>query len=73
MKRKELAISKVVFLFVNQPSRRKIKCRLNNGTIVYIERCYESWQQFGGTTEELRLTMPVAEKYNGWLHGERNI
>ena len=70
---KDLAISKVEFLFVNQPKRRKIKVRLNNGTIIYIESCYESWQQYGGTQTELYLTMPIAERYNDWLHGEGRL
>jgi hypothetical protein len=48
---------------------RKIKVTLNNGTVVKIESCYESWQQYGGNREELFLTMPIAEKYNNWLHG----
>jgi len=62
-------IKKVEFLFQNQPNRRKIKVTLTNGNVVFIERCYESWEQYGGTTEELWETMPIAEKYNDWLHG----
>lgn len=67
---REPKISKVEFLYVNQPSRRKIKVTLNNKTRIYIESCYESWQQYGGTKDELYLTMPIAEKYNWWLHGK---
>ena len=63
-------IKNIEFLYRNQPSRRKIKVTLKNGTRIYIEACYESWQQYGGTTEELWLTVPIAEKYNAWLHGE---
>lgn len=63
-------IRKIELLYVNQPNRRKVKVTLTNGTRIYIESCYESWQQCGGTTEELYLTMPIAEKYNEWLHGE---
>lgn len=63
-------VRKIELLYVNQPNRRKVKVTLTNGTRIYIESCYESWQQYGGTTEELYLTMPIAEKYNGWLHGE---
>ena len=62
-------IRKVEFLYVNQPSRRKIKVTLTNGTKIYIESCYESYQQYGGTTDELWLTISIAEKYNDWLHG----
>ena len=64
-------IRKIELLYVNQPNRRKVKVTLTNGTRIYIESCYESWQQYGGTTEELYLTMPIAEKYNEWLHGEK--
>ena len=67
--RKEIKIRRVELLYVNQPKRRKVKVTLTNGTRVYIESCYESWQQYGGTTEELYVTMPIAEKYNNWLHG----
>ena len=63
-------IRKIELLYVNQPNRRKVKVTLTNGTRIYIESCYESWQQYGGTTEELYLTMPIAEKYNEWLHGK---
>lgn len=63
-------VRKIELLYVNQPNRRKVKVTLTNGTRIYIESCHESWQQYGGTTEELYLTMPIAEKYNGWLHGE---
>ena len=70
---KEPKIRKIEFLYRNQPSRRKIKCTLTNGTRIYIESCYESWQQYGGTTNELFITMPIAEKYNDWLHGKGNV
>lgn len=66
---KKLSIRRIELLFVSQPKRRKIKCILTNGTKIYIESCYESWQQCGGTIDELYLTMPIAEKFNSWLHG----
>jgi len=65
-------IKKIEKLYENQPSRRKIKVTLTNGTRIYIEKCYESWEQYGGTAEELKLTVPVANKYNAWLHGGRS-
>lgn len=66
---RELKIRRVDFLYESQVRRRKIKVTLTNGTRIYIERCYESWQQYGGTREELWLTVPIAERNNGWLHG----
>ena len=66
----EKNVRKIEFLYANQPHRRKIKVTLTNGTKIYIESCYESWQQYGGTTEELFVSMPVAERYNYGLHGK---
>lgn len=63
-------VRRIDLLYANQPKRRKVKVTLTNGTKIYIESCYESWQQYGGTTDELWVTMPIAEKYNAWLHGE---
>ena len=62
-------VKKVEKLFENQIARRKLKITLSNKTIIYVVPCYESWQQYGGTIDELRLTVPIAEKYNRWLHG----
>ena len=66
----DLVIKKIEFLFEKQIKRRKIKVTLSNGTVIYIVACYESWQQYGGTIDELKITVPIAEKYNRWLHGE---
>jgi len=66
---KETSIRKVEFLYVNKPDKRKIKVTLSNGSRIYIEKLYESWEQYGGTMQELFLTQPIAEKYNVWLHG----
>lgn len=63
-------IKSVALLYKNQPARRKIKVMLTNGTRIYIERLYESWQQYGGTIDELRVTVPMAERFNKWLHGQ---
>ena len=68
MKTKELKVRKVELLYVNQPARRKVKVTLTNSTRIYIERSWESWQQYGGTLDECRVSMPYAEKYNEWLH-----
>lgn len=67
---KDLKIRKIELLYVSQPSRRKVKVSLSNGTKIYIVPCYESWYQYGGTIEELGLTVDIAERYNNWLHGE---
>lgn len=67
---KEIKISNIELQYINYPSRRRIKVRLSNGTNIYIVSSYESFEQYGGTVEELRITLPIAYKYNAWLHGE---
>lgn len=62
-------IKSITYLHENRKSARKLKIALSNGTIIYAESCYESWQQWGGTTSELQITMPVVENHNDWLHG----
>ena len=64
-----LKIKKIELVGENRPKNRKVKVTLTNGTKITIVPCHESWEQFGGTTEELRVTVPVADKYNAWLHG----
>lgn len=65
----EAKIKKIELLWQNVKSRRQVKVTLTNGHVIRIDRCHESWEQYGGTTEELWLTMPIAKKYNAWLHG----
>lgn len=62
-------IKSITYLRENQPSRRQLKFRLSNGATIYAESCYESWQQWGGTQDELYITMPTVEAHNEWLHG----
>jgi len=42
----------------------QIQFTLDTGTNITAEPCYESWQQWGGTREELWETVPLLEKYN---------
>jgi hypothetical protein len=62
-------IKKIELIGENRPNDRKVKVTLTNGTKITIVPCCESWEQFGGTAEELRVTVPVADRYNAWLHG----
>ena len=64
-----IQIKKIELVGENRPKNRKVKVTLTNGTKITIEPCYDSWHQYGGTEEELRLTVPVADKYTPWLHG----
>ncbi len=62
-------IRSVEYLHESKPSKRQLKITLSNGTVVRAEACYESWQQWDGTESELRITMPIVEDHNDWLHG----
>ena len=64
-----MKIKSINFIGENRPKNRKIKIKLDTGSLIIIESCFESWQQYGGTNEELFFTMPIAEKFNNWLHG----
>lgn len=66
---KTIKIKKVELVGASRKKNRKVKVTLTNGTKITIEPLYESWHQYGGTELELRLTVPVADKYNPWLHG----
>jgi hypothetical protein len=65
----ELYVKSIHYLRENKKSARKLKIILSNNTIIYAESCYESWMQYGGTQNELYITMPIIEKHNKWLHG----
>jgi hypothetical protein len=65
----DLQVIKVVFVNTDSIDDRECICTLNNGTEVHISSCYESWEQWGGTRNELYVTMPIAERINDWLHG----
>ncbi len=62
-------IKRISYIGENNKSRRKLKIKLSNNRIITAEKCHESWEQWGGNTEELFLTMPIVEQHNEWLHG----
>lgn len=61
----EIGIEKVELLIEN----REVKVTMKSGSEIHIVACYNSWQQYGGLLEEEQATVPIAEKYNDWLHG----
>jgi len=67
---REVKVSKIELRGVNRPAKRSVKVTLTNGTRITIVPCCESWEQYGGTRDELYITVPVAERFNAWLHGE---
>lgn len=67
---KELKIRRVELQRWSQPDKRVARVYLNNGSYAHIGRCYESWEIYDATLEEKRLLVDLAERLNGWLHGE---
>lgn len=66
-------IKNILFLNENDIEKREIKVMLTNDTVITIAPCWESYQQYGGTVDEMLVTLPIAQKYNNWLHGEEFI
>lgn len=62
-------IRAIRYLYEKRPRQRQLRMTLSNGTKITAEACHESWQQWGGIVEELRVTMPIVEAHNEWLHG----
>jgi len=50
--------------FYKREKKVRVKVGRNNGTIatVYIEPCYESYEQYGAEADVLWHTLPLAEK-----------
>ncbi len=69
----KLYIKEIRFLSENCPSKRQLKITLSNGTVVRARAWFESWEQWGGTVDELWITESTTNRYDEWLHGgERN-
>ena len=68
-----VSVKKIELLNVDKVEDREVKVTLSNGTQIYIVACHESWEPYGGCVEELKKTVDIAEKYNAWLHGERDM
>lgn len=69
----EYYISSIDFINVDDVENREVIVTLNNGTEVHICACYESWEQYNGTTPELATTVDIADCVNEWLHGIGDI
>ena len=65
----EYKITDIQIIDTDDIDNREVHVTLDNGTTITIVACYESWQQYGGTKDELCATVDVANHYNDWLHG----
>jgi hypothetical protein len=66
---KDYKITDIEFNDNGNVDDREVVVTLDNGTEIHIVSCYESWRQWGGTTDELWTTTDVADCVNEWLHG----
>lgn len=62
-------VLEVRFLKNDKRDEREIIAYLSNGAEIHIIPCHNSWEQYGGTIEDLQVTMSIARKHNAWLHG----
>ncbi len=64
-----LYIKYLQFIGQTRKHERMVKVWLSNGGVVKIAPCYEGWQQYNATIDEKKVAMPIAERFNDWLHG----
>ncbi len=69
----EIKVLSITFVDSEVIEEREIKVKLNTGSEVTIIPCHSSWEQYGGSLMELRVTQQIAERYNDWLHGDEEI
>lgn len=62
-------VSSIQFVGQNRKNSRMVKVRLSNGTVVKIVPCCEGWEQYNATADDKKLTIPIADRFNDWLHG----
>lgn len=55
--------------FTSEDGERLVTATLSNNAVVKISPCYESWEQYGCTLNEKRVTVGLADIVNEWLHG----
>lgn len=64
-------IINVHFYGYDKPEGRRVEIDLSNGTVVTIVPLHGGFEQTGCTTEEARVTVGLAWKYNKWLNGAK--
>lgn len=48
---------------------REVHVTMSNGELVKIGPCYESYEQYNSYRYIYAITVDVADRVNGWLHG----
>ncbi len=67
---KQYEVIDIDFLNEENVEEREVHVTLNNGSVVHICACCESFEQYNGTIDELKSTVDIAMEVNDWLHGE---
>ena len=63
-------IRRVEFKRYSQLNDRRIMVAFSDGQVAYIVPCSESWEIYNCDLEHKQMAMPIAEKFNYYLHGE---
>lgn len=66
---KKIAIRRVEFLNYSRKNKRMIKVVFTDGEVAYISPCHEGWEIWHCTFYYKQVARPIADKYNGYLHG----
>lgn len=70
MATKRIKIEEIIFTH-DEDGGREVHVKMSNDELVKIVPCYESWEQYNSYRDILSITVDVAERVNGWLHGEK--
>ena len=64
-----IKIRRVEFLNYSRKSKRMIKVTFTDGEVAYISPCCEGWETWHCDFYHKQMAMPIAQKFNGYLHG----
>ena len=67
----EPTVEDIVLKGQSTPDNRHIEVNLSNGTVVKISPCYEGFEQYNCSKREALVTVDIALRFNGWLHGKK--
>ena len=67
----EPTVGDIVLKGESTPENRSVEVHLSNGTVVKIAPCYEGFEQYDCSRREALVTVDIAHRLNGWLHGKK--
>lgn len=69
MARKKYEVVDVKYLNDSDVENRELKITLDNGTEITAVACMESFEQWGGTEDEMWSALPTIKENLAWLQG----